>query len=260
VDRSILDPVPFVQNNVNLMLSILEYAREVQPEKFIQISTDEVYGAAPEGVDYKEWASILPSNPYSASKAAQEALSISYWRTYNVPLILTNTMNMFGERQDPEKYIPMLISRISQGKHVEVHGSSEYIGKRHYLHAKDFSDALLFLLKEVDPQLFYFKNSRNVRISLDHLSPANETYPSRFNVVGQVELDNYQMAEKVAQILGKELSCVLIDFHRARPGHDTRYSLCGDKLDQLGWKHPFSFQKSLEKTIEWTLKNPVWMN
>jgi dTDP-glucose 4,6-dehydratase len=140
VDRSIEDPVPFVENNVSLALSMLEYARIVRPQLFVQISTDEVYGPAMDGELHREWSKILPSNPYSASKAAQEAIAFSYWRTYGVPVLITNTMNNFGERQDREKMIPMCISRIATGKTVTIHGSPGNIGSRFYLHARNHAD------------------------------------------------------------------------------------------------------------------------
>ena len=113
VEASITDPVPFVQNNVNLALYMLEYAREIKPEVFVQISTDEVYGASASkfGDLRKEWDAIIPSNPYAASKAAQEAIAISYWRSYGVPIILTNTMNNMDTMQQPSKY-PVTIHRI----------------------------------------------------------------------------------------------------------------------------------------------------
>lgn len=245
VDRSITEPVPFVQNNVNLALNVLEYARLVKPKKFLQTSTDEVYGPAPEGVDHEEWAPILPSNPYSASKAAQEAIAISYWRSYGIPLIITNTMNMFGERQDPEKYIPMLMSKIQNGQTVTIHGNPDYIGKRHYLHARNFADALLFLLRERNPQPY---------VDCDHVYR-----PDRYNVVGEIELDNLQVAKQVSKLLDKPLHYELVDFHAARPGHDRRYSLDGGKLACLGWKQPKTFDEALEKTVAWTLQNPRWL-
>lgn len=247
VDRSITDPVPFIQNNVNLSLSMLEYAREVRPAKFIQISTDEVYGAAPDGTNHKEWSAILPSNPYAASKAAQEAIAISYWRTYGVPLIITNTMNNFGERQDPEKYIPMLIQKIQKGDQVTIHGSPSYIGKRHYLHARNFADALLFLLKECNPNLYRDTDQPMLQV------------PARFNVVGQKELDNLEVAKLVSQFIGKDLRYRLVDFHSARPGHDRRYSLDGAALSAFGWKQPKELEESLEKMVSWTLAHPEWL-
>lgn len=245
VDRSIEKPVEFIQNNVNLILNILEFSRYAQPEKFIQISTDEVYGPAPEGTFHQEWSTILPSNPYAASKAAQEAIATSYWRTFKIPLILTNTMNMFGQRQDKEKFIPLLISKIWKGEEVTIHGSESYIGKRFYLHARNLADAILFLILGKAPQKYF-----------DSFTPI---IPDRYNVVGEIELDNLKLAQMIASILDKPLKYQLVDFHAARPGHDRRYALDGNKISHLGWKQPKNFEESLKSTIEWTLQNPEWM-
>src|SRR5688572_20609456 len=112
VDRSIDSPREFIENNTALMLTMLEYARQVRPTLFLHMSTDEVYGPAYGGYLHKEWDTILPSNPYSASKAAQEAIAFSYWRTYGVPLVITNTMNIIGEMQDFEKFVPKVMSYV----------------------------------------------------------------------------------------------------------------------------------------------------
>ena len=128
VDRSIEDPRPFVIGNVELVLTMLEFAREVKPKLFLQFSTDEVYGPAPKGIDYKEGSPIKPSNPYSGSKAAQEAIAFSYWRTYDVPVIITNTMNLIGQTQDAEKYPAKLIRKIYNGEIVTIHGKPDDIG------------------------------------------------------------------------------------------------------------------------------------
>lgn len=245
VDRSIYDPVPFVQNNVNLMLTMLELAREIKPHKFLQVSTDEVYGPAPDNVLHKEWSTVLPSNPYSASKAMQEALCISYWRTYNVPLIITNSMNLFGPMQDPEKYIAQLIRKIYKGETVTVHGSEEKVGSRFYLNARNQADALLFILKNVAPVSFS--------------DEGNIDRPLRFNIVGETEMDNLSLAKLVAKMMGKELKYAFIDFHATRPGHDRRYALDGALLKSLGWKPPHPFEYSLQTTIDWTLKHPQWL-
>lgn len=245
VDRSITDPVPFIRNNVDSTLNMLEYARAAKPEVFIQISTDEVYGAAPKGINHREWATILPSNPYSASKASQEAVAISYWRTYGVPLVITNTMNNFGEMQDPEKYIPMLIKKINKGEQVDIHGDANSIGSRFYLHARNHADALLFIINNL--QVVKYQDSDGI------------IKPSRFNIVGNEEVDNLQMAEMIAEIQGKALDFRLVDFHKTRPGHDRRYALDGSKLFNLGWKMPVDFKTSLRTTVEWTLEKPEWM-
>lgn len=576
VDRSITDPVPFCENNVKLVLTMLEYARKVKPEMFIQISTDEVYGPALNHVLHKEWSTILPSNPYSASKASQENLCISFWRSYNVPVVLTNcfsmdthimtengiksyndiqigdkvftldenenliltpilkkvimdapnnmiyfnsnqinqlvtpnhrmmikkchgkprrwgnlevqyaenlinlkgriqipltgkwvgknnlskkfklpnicisdedmcaiygwyvsegyttqdkrskhktvcfgagskrqqdeiklllkpigdafvngrsvkisnnqlffivqnfgkyainkyipkeiknlnvnllkcffdsaikgdgsiinnnivyytkswqlandmaeigmklgygiriserytwnpektkksmsyivrfknnsaniekqyisnisnykgkvwcvqtktgkvfvfrkgvislsgqTMNIFGERQDREKFIPMTIAKICKGEIVTIHGSENNIGSRFYLHARNQSDALLFIMRNVKPTMYYDNINEIIK-------------PDRFNIVGDIELNNLELAQMIADILRKPLHYKLEDFHHTRPGHDRRYALDGSKLKNLGWIAPVSFHKSLEKTVLWTVEHPEWM-
>jgi len=250
VDRSIDFPVDNITNNVNLVLNMLEYARIAKPEVFIQISTDEVYGPAPVGINHKEWSTILPSNAYSASKACQEAICISYWRMYGVPVVLTNTMNMIGERQDPEKFLPMLIKRINNGELVQIHGNNDFIGSRYYLHARNHADALWFLIDCVQDEAlpdFYYKDTDGISM------------PPRYNIVGEAEMNNLQVAEFVADRMGKDLKYELVDFHKARPGHDRRYALDGDKIAKLGWKAPVPLLKSIDKTIKWTLDHPEWL-
>src|SRR5262249_4092532 len=147
-DRSITDPVPFVRNNVDVVLNTLELTRVVNPRSLILVSTDEVYGPvdAADHTGHPEWDVILPSNPYSASKAAQEAIAISYWRTYGIPLQIVNCMNMIGERQDPEKFVPLVLGKVLRGETVTIHGTKEEIGTRHYLHARNLADGITFLL------------------------------------------------------------------------------------------------------------------
>lgn len=246
VDRSISEPVSFIQNNINLMLNVLEYTRKVKPKKFIHISTDEVFGPAPEPYKHKEWDIHLPSNPYSASKSAQEQIAFSYWRTYNVPLIITNTMNMFGERQDVEKFIPMLIKKISAYEEVTIHGTESYIGKRHYLHARNLADALLFIINNINT---YPYNDSSGIISV----------PPRFNIAGEKEIDNLSLAQTIAKILDKPLYYKLLDFHSARPGHDRRYALDSSLILNQGWSYPMSFYESLTKTINWSLNHKEWL-
>jgi len=244
VNRSIDNPGEFVIGNTAIAFNLLEYAREIKPEIFLQFSTDEVYGVAPEGVNHPEWASIVPSNPYSASKACQEAIAISYWRTYNVPLIITNTMNLFGETQDAEKYTAQLIKKIVNDETVTVHGSEGNIGSRFYLHARNGADAVYFILKNLPPKLY---------------NEGENMLPDRYNIVGDVEMDNLALAKLVAEMLGKELKYELLDFHKGRPGHDRRYALDGAKLKNLGWQAPMEFKQSLKKSIEWTLNNKQWL-
>jgi dTDP-glucose 4,6-dehydratase len=245
VDRSIQDPVPFCENNFKLMLNILEYARKAQPEIFIQISTDEVYGAAPEGIEFPEWSTILPSNPYSASKSSQEALCISYYRTYNLPIIITNCTNIFGEMQDPEKFVPLTISKINKNKTVPIHADqSGKIGARFYLHARNKADALLYLLK--------------YSVATTYL-PGKNPLPDRYNISGDIEIDNLKLAQIIADIMEKPLLYEFVNSEEARPGHDGRYALDDTKLREIGWYSPIDFQKSIENVVKWTLDHPEWL-
>ncbi len=244
VDRSITDPVPFVKNNVDLALNMLEFAREYKPKLFLQFSTDEVYGVAPFGVNHPEWAPIIPSNPYSASKACQEAIAISYWRTYGVPVVITNTMNLFGETQDGEKFMAKVIRCVENGEIVPVHGKEGKIGSRYYLHARNMADAVLYIMNNL-PATPYVQDETLV--------------PDRYNIVGDVELNNLEVAEIISNVLCKELKYELVDHHSTRPGHDYRYALDGTKLKEKGWKAPLTFIDSLIKCIGWTLNNKTWL-
>jgi len=255
VDRSISDPRPFVENNVTLVLTLLEYARTLPDLKtFIQIGTDEVYGPAPEGVNHPEWSTQIPSNPYSASKSAQEAIAISYWRTFNIPLILTNTMNIIGERQDVEKFVPLIIRFLQQGEPVPVHAIEKngrwVAGSRFYLHARNQADALRFLITHF--------------INTPHSYSDGLERPERFNVRGEIEVSNDEMVTLIAKFLGiskpKSELVRFMDVEGTRPGHDLRYALNGDKLVAMGWKPPVTFEKSLERTVDWTVKNPIWIS
>ena len=248
VDRSISDPIPFVQNNVNIALHMLDFAVRFGCEHFIQISTDEVFGPALGGYDHQEWDHMLPSNPYSASKAAQEAIAISYWRTYGVPLTITSTMNMFGEMQDSEKFVPKCIRAAITGETLTIHGTEQNIGSRKYLHSRNHADALMHILRWVKPTMYEEKEREVVK-------------PNKFNVVGDVELDNLQLAKMVASIVGKELSYQFVDFHAitTRPGHDRRYSLDGSFLASTGWKAPVKFEDSLVSTVVWYLNHGEWL-
>ena len=237
VDRSIDDPMSFVMDNVVGTTNLLNYARNLDSlELLVNFSTDEVFGPAPAGVEYKEWDRYDSTNPYSGSKAGAEEMCLAFANTYKLPLIITHCMNVFGERQHPEKFIPMCISRILSGEKIFVHASSSgEPGKRHYIHARNTSAAVLFLMQEK-------WNQRD-----------------KYNIVGEKEVDNLEMAQSIADILGKPLNYELLDFHSSRPGHDLRYALDGSKMKELGWKLPMNFEDSLESCIHWTLENDRWL-
>ncbi len=251
VERSTTDPVACLRNNYELAINVLEFARKCKGlELFLQISTDEVYGEAPADDAHKEWAPILPSNPYAASKAAQEAMAISYWRTYNLPIVLTNTMNIIGERQDPEKFLPKIIQKVARGEEMPIYGDSpKSIGSRIYLHAYNMAHALVFLSK-IKPARY---------LDLVASGHTGDSRPDRYNICGDTELNNLELAQMVAEIMGKTLQYKLIPSESARPGYDRRYALNGDKMAKLGWKQPLSFRESLERIINWNLVNPHWI-
>ena len=248
VDRSIEEPGPFIANNVALMTNLLDYARELGDDLdlFLQMSTDEVYGPAPAGYAHVEWDTIKPSNPYSASKAAQEAIAFSYWRTYNVPVVITNTMNIIGEMQDPEKFVPMTIQKLLNGEPMTVHVSpTDVSGSRFYLHARNLADAWLYLSRQFE--------------ALDVNTYPYSTEPDRFHIVGEYEVYNDEMVNTIGEILGVPANIERVNFHESRPGHDLRYALDGDKIAGLGWVAPMPFFESLRRTVEWTVKHPEWL-
>ncbi|TSC94868.1 MAG: aminotransferase/S-adenosyl-L-homocysteine hydrolase [Candidatus Berkelbacteria bacterium Athens1014_28] len=232
VDNSIKDPRKFVYANVVGTLEVLEFARLYQPnlKRFIYFSTDEVFGPAPEGVSYKEWDRYNSGNPYSAAKAGGEELCVAYYNTYKMPIIITHTMNVFGERQHPEKFIQKVIRKVLAGEEVTIHGNSDKTksGTRFWIHARNVVQAMMFIISHKDTE-----------------------NGDKFNIVGEREVSNLEIAQMIAKILGKELKYKITDFHDERPGHDFRYALDGGKMEKMGWKPPVGFDESFKKTIKW---------
>lgn len=247
VDRSIDYPMEFILDNVVGTANILEFARKQDSlERFIYFSTDEVFGPAPYGIKYKENDRYNSTNPYSASKAGGEELVVAYENTYKVPAIITHTMNVFGERQHPEKYVPLCIKNIRDGKLISIHSNKDKTkaGSRHYIHAADVADALMFLL-----------NYKGIeKLEKDYGGAKCQ----KFNIVGAEEFDNLKLANFIASVQGKPLSYEMIDFHSQRPGHDLRYALDGSKMENLGWS-PKPVLDRLTQVIDWSLKNDRWL-
>lgn len=252
VDRSIENPVPFIHNNVMGTTNLVEWARhQDRLEHFVQISTDEVYGPAPEGYAHREWVDpMLPSNPYAASKIGQEAVAISYWRTYGLPLTITNTMNLYGERQDTEKFVPKTMKALLNGEIVTLHGRREAHGfvysSRHWLHARNHADALLWILRETEPYIY----------GTTKIVPQ---FPNRWHVAGE-ERNVFEMTLAIAQILGVyDIDYHNMDYHSSRPGHDHRYALDNSKILNAGWKPPLTLEQALKNTVKWTMENQQWV-
>jgi len=237
VDRSIQDPMGFVMDNVVGTVNLLNYARTIDNLEYLQnFSTDEVFGDAPEGTAYQEWDRHWPKNPYSASKSGAEAMGTSFACTYGLPVITTNCMNVIGERQHPEKFLPMCIKRVLNGQRIYIHTypGRQKAGTRFYIHARNVADASLFLTE-------------------------NGYKGEKYNLVGQKEVSNLELAEFVAKVLDKPLDYEMVDFHSNRPGHDLRYALEDTKLCAMGYEYPTEFWYSLEKTIKWTIENQRWL-
>ena len=238
VDRSIAYPMEFVQDNVVATCNLLEYARRVGCTKFLQFSTDEVFGPAPEGVRYGEDDRFHCSNPYSATKAGAEELAMAYFRTYNVPVLVTHTMNVCGIRQHPEKMIPGTIAKIRDGKKVIIHANKDRgtPGTRFYIDALDVADAVVFLLAHGKPG-------------------------EKYNVVGKEEVDNLTLARWIAKFMDKPLDYELVDGARPgnRPGHDLRYALSGEKMARMGWAPQYGIEDSVAAIVDWSLENPHWL-
>jgi len=240
---SVENPVYAIQNNINSTLMMLEYARKVKPEQFIYFSTDEVYGPVEKGGAHSEWDTHRPSNAYSASKAASEDICYAYWRSYGVPLIVTNTMNNFGEMQSATKFPVIVQKKLEAGETVTIHGNEKEEGTRFYIHSRNASDALLRIMDEGAHQ--------------HEVGTMDE--PRRYHIVGEVCLSNQEMAETIAKIMGKPLTTEIVDFHKDNPGHDIHYGLENNNLRALGWSEPVSFEEAMKQTIEWQQSNREWI-
>jgi len=244
VDRSITDPYPFIESNVLGTVNILELAKTLSNghdlEKIIYVSTDEVYGPAYDGDLHKEGEAHKPSNPYSASKAAGEDFCTAYHNTYDLPVIISRTMNNIGERQDSEKFFPMVVKKILANEPVIVHCKIEDdvvvdVSSRCWLHAQNHASAIVFLLE-------------------------NGKIGEAYNVTGEwMPVD--KLAILIAKVMGKEkdLNLQYEDFHSFRPGHDLHYGLDGTKIAHLGWTAPFNLKRTIEKVVSWMMEHPEWL-
>ena len=239
VDNSIQNPKLFLDNNINSTLNLLEYSRMLKNlEIFFYFSTDEVFGPALNNTLFKEWDRHKPTNPYSASKSAAEQICISYENTYKVPLMIVNVMNAFGERQHVEKFIPLCIKKILNNETIQIHSypNKKESGTRFYIHGRNIASAVLFLIQ-------------------------NGSIGEKYNIAGEKEVSNLEMAQLISKFVDKELKYEMVDFHTNRPGHDLRYGLDGNKLFNMGFELPINFEESLKKTVEWTLRkeNIKWL-
>ena len=240
VDRSLEDSIPFVMSNVVGTANLLEYFKHYQSQcKTLIFSTDEVFGAAPEGVYFKENDPFRPSNPYSAAKAGEEMMAFSFAHAFGLSISVVRSMNIIGERQHPEKFLPKTIRAILNNEKVILHGRKRNdLSSRCWIHARNVADGLLFLLDKAEKEEFY-------------------------HIVGE-ERTVLEMADWICEATkGRKLKdneLEWVDYHTARPGHDKRYALSGEKLSKMGWKPPVNLEKSLKKAVKWTLEHKRWLN
>jgi len=238
VDRSIEHPFDFIKSNILGVFNILEcvksYHKQNKKFKMLHISTDEVYGDIKKNYKSKESDKYKPSSPYSASKASADHLINSYVRTYKLPILISNCCNNFGPSQFPEKLIPKTIFNIIINRNIPIYGKGK--NQREWIYVEDHCRALITLIKK---------------------GKIGESY----NVGTGLTINNLKLAQKIIKIyksyFDKKKQNIKIEFVKDRPGHDFRYALNSGKIrKKLGWKHLYSFNKALIKTIEWYLKNP----
>jgi len=241
VDESIVDPTNFVGNNVGVTLNTLEIARATSPSTYVHLSTDEVYGVRRPltPTDY------LPSSPYAASKAAQEGLCHAYEQTYDVPMMIVTSSNMFGERQSSLAFVPRIVRSVLRGSPLLVHVDRTGPGTRHYSHARDVANWVISYL-----------------LGSDH-DPFSEP-PCRLPLTGLHTVDNLTLAQRVASILGRELNFNLVSGESQRRGYDPTYAVIepvDDWLTQFGSdvERALTFDRRLSQTVEWFARHPEWL-
>jgi dTDP-glucose 4,6-dehydratase len=228
VDRSISTPDAFIKTDILGTFVLLEAARKAGIKKFIQISTDEVYGST-EGASFKETDALMPSSPYSASKAGADRLAYSYFVTFHLPVIVTRCSNNFGPYQYPEKLIPLFVTNAIENKPLPIYGDG--LNVRDWIYVEDHCDAVDFLIRQ----------------GMD-----GETY----NIGGGNEKTNLEITDMILKTAHK--SAGLKQFVKDRPGHDRRYSVDFRKIRKMGWQPRHRFEEAMSRTIAWYIENPDW--
>lgn len=232
VDRSIQEPKVFIETNVTGTLMLLEAARDKKIKKFVQISTDEVYGELGPTGKFTEQTPLSPNSPYSASKAAADMLVQAFGHTWNLPFNITRCSNNYGPYQFPEKMIPLMINNALNDKPLPVYGDGMNV--RDWIHVEDHCKAI-------------WKVATDAKVG--------EIY----NIGSSNEKTNLEVVKTILDTIGKPHS--LINFVKDRPGHDKRYAIDSSKINsQLGWKAKTNFKEGIKSTIDWYLQNKKWLN
>lgn len=228
VDRAIKNPNHFVRTNVHGVLTLLKVAKDMKISRFVQIGTDEEYGSIEKG-SFTEKSVLNPRNPYSASKAGGDLLTLSFYNTYKLSVLVVRSCNNFGPYQFPEKIIPLFITNALENKKLPVYADGMNI--RDWLYVLDNCEAIDLVL---------------------HKGKISEIY----NISGDHEITNIELTHKILKCLGKGED--LIEFVKDRPGHDKRYSLNCAKIKALGWRPHHNFEDALKETIDWYKENREW--
>jgi len=231
VDRSIYEPAPVIQTNVTGTFIMLQVSRTLNIERFVHVSTDEVYGDMAPDAYANEESKLQPSSPYSASKAGSDLLVLSYVRTYKFPGIITRSSNNYGPFQFPEKFLPLMITNALDDKSLPIYGDGKQ--QRDWLHVEDNCRGVLAVLEK---------------------GRVGECY----NIGGLDVVENLTIARRLLHLTGKTES--LLSYVKDRPGHDRRYALTCDKMEKhLNWKPQISLEDGLRQTIDWYKTNSAWM-
>ena len=231
VDRSILDPLRFVRSNVEGTLNLLDASKEFKVERFINISTDEVYGELGDDGQFTEESPLAPNSPYSVSKASADMLGRAYYRTYKLPVITLRPSNNYGPWQYPEKFIPVVILKALKDEPIPVYGNGFNV--RQWLYVEDCASAVMVAIER---------------------GKVGEVY----NIPGPDERRNIEVVKTILRLMEKPES--LITFVKDRPGHDFRYSMNLDKVKrELGWEPKVMFEEGIKETIKWYINNLEWV-
>lgn len=232
VDRSITGPEIFIETNVKGTLNLLQAAKEFNLEKYVQISTDEVYGNLGDEGYFTETTPLAPNSPYSASKASADLLVRAYHETYGIPAVITRCSNNYGPYQYPEKLIPHFISKLLRDEKVPVYGDG--LNVRDWLYVNDHCSAI---------------------DTVFHKGKPGEIY----NIGGHNEKTNLEITKLIIEAMNKDES--YIEYVEDRPGHDRRYAISNDKIkSELGWEPATSFEEGILLTVDWYLNNKNWLN
>tara|TARA_B100000282_G_C31678377_1_gene465523 strand:- start:68 stop:1099 length:1032 start_codon:yes stop_codon:yes gene_type:complete len=248
VTRSVKNPLTFVQDNIIGTFNLLEFAKKLNNlELFYYFSTDEVFGPSEENVKFSEWDRYNSKNPYSATKAAGEELTIAYSNTYSVPALITHCSNVYGERQHYEKFIPNTIKKILNNQEVIIHtDSSNTPGSRYYIHNIDLAKTILFLIQNYET------------VKLEALN-IQKKEPTKINITGESLVSNLEVAQLISKNLNKKFSYKLINKDPNRPGHDIKYGLDNSLLSSLNGVYDRDFKTGITQTVNWYMNNLSWL-